>query len=180
MFSWEIKLLIIKILYLEKPTKFANQKREKFIYMKVISYKLKSIEQYGNILQRSWRCNSNNCNFYRDSYWLYFSSTANIELHESTKKVNNDKRFEVYHNLIDHFAGANGTAKLDRQIAIVYEMRRFPEYFPLTKRIFTDWKNGILQNSVNPNIQRLITEIDITLEFINSNWYKRKYSFKDK
>ncbi len=99
---------------------------------------------------------------------------------KAQKKVNNDKRFEVYHNLIDHFAGANGTAKLDRQIAIVYEMRRFPEYFPLTKRIFTDWKNGILQNSVNPNIQRLITEIDITLEFINSNWYKRKYSFKDK
>lgn len=99
---------------------------------------------------------------------------------KAQKTQNNDKRFEIYHQLIDHFAGANGNAKLDRQITIVYEMRKFPEYFPLTKRIFTDWKEQILPNSVDPSIQRLIIEIDITLKFIDSNWIKRKLSFKDK
>jgi hypothetical protein len=110
----------------------------------------------------------------------YFSILQPIMSYTNAqKKLNKDKRFEIYHILIDHFAGANGTAKLDRQIAIAFELRRFPEYFPVTKRIFTDWNNTIL---INPNLQnqRLKSEIDLTLEYIDSNWFKRKTQFKNR
>jgi hypothetical protein len=96
------------------------------------------------------------------------------------KKLNKDNRFQNYHILIDHFAGANGNAKLDRQIAIVYELRRYPEYFPVTKRIFTDWNTTILADQNHLVNQRLKAEIDITLEYIDSNWFNRKFNFRNK
>ena len=58
-----------------------------------------------------------------------------IGFSKAHKRLNKDKRFETYHKLIDEFAEGN---KLDRQIAIVFELRRFPEYYPVTKRILLD------------------------------------------
>lgn len=90
------------------------------------------------------------------------------------KKLNRDKRFSTYHELIDHFTGTHGTAMLDRQIAIVYELRNFPEYYGVTERILNGWidrKNSITQSYS----EKLISEMELTVKYINSSWLERKF-----
>ena len=96
-----------------------------------------------------------------------------VGLTRSQNRINKEQRFKTYHELVDHFSGANGTPKLDRQIAVVFELRRFKEYHPVTKRILTDWKNLQL-NATDQNQNRLIEEINKTLSFIEMNWFKRQ------
>lgn len=98
-----------------------------------------------------------------------------IGLTRSQNRINKEQRFKTYHELIDHFSGANGTPKLDRQIAVAYELRRFKEYHPVTKRILTDWKNINLSATDN-NQNRLIKEIEETLLYINKNWLSSVFS----
>lgn len=84
-----------------------------------------------------------------------------------------DKRFKTYHELIDELVNEtrnpDRVIKLDRQIVIIFELKNFSSYFPVTKRILTDlkdqWKNQ----------PRAIKEIDITLDFISKNWFARIY-----
>ncbi|WP_054060109.1 hypothetical protein [Pseudomonas asplenii] len=47
------------------------------------------------------------------------------------------RRFSNFHQLIQDMNGdASGAAPyIDRQIAIIFELRNFPEYFPVTERI---------------------------------------------
>lgn len=97
-----------------------------------------------------------------------------INFTRAQKKQNKDKRFKTYHELIDHFAGANGSAMLDRQIAIIYELRRFPEYYPVTKRILSDWVQERNASTI-PQIQRLIKEMDLTISYINSSCFERRF-----
>jgi hypothetical protein len=98
-----------------------------------------------------------------------------IALTRSQNRINKEKRFKTYHELIDHFSGANGTPQLDRQITVVFELRRFKEYHQVTKRILTDWKISVL-DATKPDQNRLIIEIDKTLIFIGSNWLKNKFT----
>lgn len=90
-----------------------------------------------------------------------------------------DQRFRTYHDLLDQLVNEqrypDRKIKLDRQIAIIFELRNFPEYFEVTKRIFEglkeDWSEG------SP---RAIKEIDLTLQYINGGLIKRflrKYFF---
>jgi hypothetical protein len=80
-----------------------------------------------------------------------------------------DKRFQTYHQLIADLA-TPPDGKLDRQIATVYELRNFPNYFELTKRIMTDLIN---QWTNVTNTTRLITELNLSLNYIEkmSKWY---------
>lgn len=82
-----------------------------------------------------------------------------------------DKRFITYHQLIaDLVTPPDG--KLDRQIATVFELRNFPNYYELTRRIMTDltdqWKE-------DPRNKRLIKELSLTLKYIEKRlkWYYR-------
>ncbi len=86
-----------------------------------------------------------------------------------------DKRFQTYHQLIADLASPPG-GKLDRQIATVFELRNFPNYFELTKRIMTDLT--ILWRS-DPQNARLVTELDLTLSYIEkkSKWFN-KWAYK--
>ncbi len=85
------------------------------------------------------------------------------------KKQRKDKRFETYHKLIDIFVGAAGPTRLDRQIAIAFEFRNFPEYHIVTKRILI----GLKERWNVPENERLITEMDLTIEYIDSSYFKR-------
>ncbi|TDE26945.1 hypothetical protein E0I61_15840 [Flavobacterium ranwuense] len=98
---------------------------------------------------------------------------------KAQKKANKDKRFETYHNLIDHFAGANGGTKLDRQIAIAFELRRFPEYHPVTKRILKDWINKH-DESTESVIKRLVKEMQLTVNYIEASYFERRFNFRKK
>jgi hypothetical protein len=82
-----------------------------------------------------------------------------------------DKRFKTYHELIDNLVNEQRQPgqilKLDRQIAIIFELRNFSSYYPVTERILKDlkilWKDQ----------ERIKNEIDFTLYFISRNRFKR-------
>jgi hypothetical protein len=86
-----------------------------------------------------------------------------------------DKRFKTYHKLIDWLvneqAQPDRVIKLDRQIAVVYELRNFPKYFDVSKRILiglsNSWKNGD---------KRILTEIELSVAYMNKSWVKRFFS----
>ncbi len=88
------------------------------------------------------------------------------------RKYSDDKRFEIYHKLIkelvDETENPDKKIKIDRQTAIVFELRHFPKYFFVMKRILLglrdDWKKGD---------ERIIKEIDLTLKYIKQSCVKR-------
>jgi len=67
-----------------------------------------------------------------------FVQYINIKIHESR-----EKRFQHYHNdLIKKLVEPDSPGKdmkMDRQIAIIYELRNFPEYFSVSIRILQGW-----------------------------------------
>jgi hypothetical protein len=83
------------------------------------------------------------------------------------KRESREREFEKYHWLIEHLVspGEKGALFLDRQIAIVFELRHFPRYYECTERIFS----GLQQSWGNDkNTERLIQEIDLTLKHIEA------------
>ncbi len=79
------------------------------------------------------------------------------------------KRFKIYHDLIDRFSGATNE-KLDNQVAACYELRRYKEYYPVTKRILESAKLRIdkKESAVRKEeLMGLAEEIDLTLSFID-------------
>ena len=105
------------------------------------------------------------------AYYTFFKPI--FDFIRTQKRIRQDKRFKSYHDLIDIFVGAQGAAMLDRQIAIAFELRSFPEYFKVTKRILEGLK---AQWNVPGNaVGRLITEMDFTIEYIESNYFKRLF-----
>ena len=80
-----------------------------------------------------------------------------------------DKRFNTYHRLIKELVEVVAPAtdtKIDKQIAVIFELRNYPDYYPVTKRIL----EGLRENWKTITEKRLLTEIDLTISFIdNSN-----------
>jgi hypothetical protein len=85
-----------------------------------------------------------------------------------------DKRFQTYHKLIDELVNeqlqADRKIKLDRQIAIVYELRNFPKYFDVSERIL----KGLRVEWEQTN-SRIIKEIDLSLAYMKRNWFIRLF-----
>jgi hypothetical protein len=76
--------------------------------------------------------------------------------------------FDAYHKLIDELVGSQEkNPALDRQIAIVYEIRNFKDYYPVTVRILEGLK---ITWSGNQSVERIIKEIDMTINFIKKNF----------
>ena len=75
------------------------------------------------------------------------------------------RQFEVYHQLIKELVEGSGTdVFVDRQCAVVFELRRFKHYRELTTRILEglrqDWKDS-------PRFHpRLKNEINLTLDYL--------------
>jgi hypothetical protein len=82
----------------------------------------------------------------------------------ATKKAESRKNnFKAYHKLIGELVDAT-TPKVDRQVAVVFELRNFKEYFPVSIRILEglkeDWSTNPSQHA------RIFTEIDLTLSYM--------------
>src|SRR6202140_5959726 len=64
------------------------------------------------------------------------------------KREAREREFDKYHPLIEHLVspGEKGALFLDRQIAVVFELRHFPRYYECTERILSglkqSWVNG--------------------------------------
>ena len=88
------------------------------------------------------------------------------------RQRNKDKRFEAYHDLIDQLVNEqrnpDRAIKLDRQVAIVFELRNFASYYPVSIRILEGFRD-VCEN------ERIIKEIDLTVEYMNSSFLKRCY-----
>lgn len=82
-----------------------------------------------------------------------------------------DKRFNNYHRLIKELVDGDtpdAALRLDRQIAIIFELRNYSSYYKVTKRIL----KGLKKNGWGEHSPRLEEEINLTLNYINRFWRK--------
>src|SRR3979411_173030 len=81
------------------------------------------------------------------------------------KRESLEREFDKYHSLIEGLVSPSekGFMFLDRQIAVVFELRHFSRYFECTERILSGLKQSWLNEK---GTERLIQEIDLTLNFI--------------
>ncbi|HEY7937453.1 MAG TPA: hypothetical protein VID26_10040 [Candidatus Limnocylindrales bacterium] len=78
------------------------------------------------------------------------------------------ERFNIYHDLVRQLVqpdAPGGAMSIDRQIAVVFELRNFPEYYELTMRML----EGLRATWTNPNSARLTQEIGFTIDYIAAN-----------
>jgi hypothetical protein len=84
-----------------------------------------------------------------------------------------EKQFQAYHELLERLVsrGRDGMY-VDRQAAIVFELRHFPRYYDFTERMLVrlkhDWTTDP-KTSANPLTLVMIEEIDLTLKHIQHN-----------
>jgi hypothetical protein len=85
-----------------------------------------------------------------------------------TKKAEERRNnFENYHKLIKELVDT-GAPKLDRQIAIVFELRNFKNYFPVSIRILNGLKAEWGKDEQQDKYLRLLQEIDLTLSYMKN------------
>lgn len=81
----------------------------------------------------------------------------------------NERRFRAYHDLIKQLVeGENphGAMRLDRQIAVIFELRNFKEYYPVTLRILRGLKESWGGSEKKTGSSRLGEELDETIAYI--------------
>ncbi len=83
----------------------------------------------------------------------------------SVRKSENRKHtFEAYHNLLKDLLDPS-TPRLDRQVAVVFELRNFKDYYPVSIRIL----EGLRVEWDLPRTKlRLIKEIDLAIDYMKS------------
>lgn len=77
------------------------------------------------------------------------------------------KEFEVYHKLVKELVeppSEKGSMYVDRQAAVMFELRNFKRYYPYSLRML----KGLMEKwaSVPDQFPRLIDELDLTIEFL--------------
>lgn len=86
------------------------------------------------------------------------------------------KKFEIYHSLIKDFVQPDkttGATYQDRQIAIAFELRNFPEYYELSLRLLEGLYDFWKQKDESRNqITRVLDEMKHTIDYIKG---KKKY-----
>lgn len=81
-----------------------------------------------------------------------------------------NQEFETYHRLIKELVQPDPdsqTAWIDRQVAVVYELKNFPRYYPVTVRILNNLR-CIFTKDPELTWSFLIQEIDLTLQHIHT------------
>jgi hypothetical protein len=85
-----------------------------------------------------------------------------------------ERQFATYHSLVKQLVeGDSPNVSIDRQAAVVFELRHFPRYYGYTERML----NGLKQTWRETAKPRLIDEIDLTLAFIRRKWRYRLSEF---
>ena len=83
-----------------------------------------------------------------------------LNLHIKTLK---EKRFRIYHRLIKDLVQPDNPEefiKLDRQIAVAYELRNFPEYYDVSVRILEGGKDSFAKDN------RIQKEINSAIKYM--------------
>lgn len=86
--------------------------------------------------------------------------------------------FKILHDsLMKGLANQDTSTGLDQQIAILYELRNYPEYYPLIKRLLSykiDWWKSQLKEK--PHFQQLISEAEETIKYTQQSKWKRRFN----
>jgi len=84
----------------------------------------------------------------------------------------NFKNFHTY--LVKGLSNQKGNTGLDDQVAIIFEFREYPKYYPVIRRLLkfkiTHWKKSLKEK---PHFNLLIKEAQETIKFINRFPLKR-------
>lgn len=86
---------------------------------------------------------------------------------DSRKREQNLKEFENYHKLIKELVQPDdekNSMYIDRQAAIIYELRHFKRYFLFSLRTLKGLKNE--WGKVDGQHPRLLEELDLTIDFL--------------
>ena len=99
-----------------------------------------------------------------------FAWTVISYIHAKRQELR-EKRFETYHKLIKLLVEGETPDSglfIDRQIAIIFELINFKEYYPVTERILSGLRATWHERAdkVSYPINRVIEEIDLTLKHI--------------
>jgi hypothetical protein len=82
-----------------------------------------------------------------------------------------EREFQAFHRLVKELVSpdtADGVMRLDRQCAVVFELRHFPRYYQFTERMLAGLRKVWANDSSSQRL-RLIEEIDLTLAHIQRN-----------
>jgi len=99
----------------------------------------------------------------------------------SKSKEQQQINFERFHKeIISGLYNRRGELGLDQQVAIIFELRNFPGYFSVTKRILIDskeyWKLINKEKKLNDEgLRRLTKETNETLDYMNKNIIHRLF-----
>lgn len=99
------------------------------------------------------------------------------------------RRFSSYHELVEALNGdgRGGAPYIDRQITVVYEMRNFPEYYPVTlrllKRSLEKWRKLKREDTYTSkwlwkkpaDTITLIEEAELTIRYITRLQTQKSY-----
>ena len=100
-------------------------------------------------------------------FWQF----VNIKKHEERQK-----RYETYHDLIKNLNQSDTSGeniKLYRQIAVIYELRNYPQYFDVSKRILQGWFDS-RDKKQREEFSKLYDEMKLSIEFMN----KKSFLFR--
>jgi hypothetical protein len=76
-----------------------------------------------------------------------------------------ERQFKTYHRLVKELVSpdpATGSTWIDRQAAVVFELRHFPRYYEFTERMLRGLREQWSNDPGSPQ-RRLLKEIDLTL-----------------
>lgn len=79
------------------------------------------------------------------------------------------KEFEVYHKLVQELVepnGPEGSMYVDRQTAIIFELRNFKRYYPFSLRMLKGLQAKWV--AVPNQFPRLLEELELTIKFLES------------
>lgn len=96
------------------------------------------------------------------------------------------KQYDRYHQLLEDLnVGADGSGQyLDRQIAVIYELRNFPEYWPVTLRILSAslprWEKAMRESALvavglGGRVNTVYQEARLTIMFIERRQLEKSY-----
>jgi hypothetical protein len=87
------------------------------------------------------------------------------------KRDERHREFEIYHRLIKELVSPDSESKavwIDRQTAVLFELRRFRRYHEHTLRTLLGLKEK-WSNDPDFKFRRLLEELDLTVEHIRGN-----------
>ena len=82
-----------------------------------------------------------------------------------------ERQFRAFHKIVEKVVSperTDGMVYIDRQAAVVFELRHFPRYYDFTERMLGRLKKKWVADPA-PHSDVLVEEIDITLKHIRQN-----------